>query len=81
MAYDNWLRVEAKFEKPEVADVGGLDSDYVGSLGGSVGAWVGDRTNVFGAGTGREAAAHCVGLGCGVGYAEVGGWVQGEILY
>jgi hypothetical protein len=49
LAYDNRFRVEAKIKIPEDADVGDFDSDYVGSLGGSVGAWVGDRINVFGA--------------------------------
>jgi hypothetical protein len=74
LAYDDRLRIEAEFKKPEVADTRYADSDYVGSVGGSKGAWMMYRVNAGSTEKGREAAAHCVGLRCvGYGGEEQGG--------
>jgi len=74
LAYDDRLRIKTKFKKPEVADARYADGNYVGSVGGSKGAWMMYRVNISSAEKGGKAAAHCVRFGCaGYGGEDQGG--------
>jgi hypothetical protein len=50
---------------PKIADVGDVDSDNVGGVGDSEGAWPWYRVGGGRAETGREVATNCVRFGCG----------------